>query len=179
MLLLLGRPSNAVSCYCQNSLYLYLSACGKNTGCYVLEKKTCSATVSWMPHLPELLEGFSLRNVLKPMCFFSWGSVLLSFKSMSIFPQTQGHRDFTSSLLITDITTCFERLQLFLFKKKQVFLKTMICRESRCILLIACGLQRSIHSSGYFWVSGFSVLVMEVYRHMLQCFHIVFPSVSL
>lgn len=108
----------------RNSLYLYLSACDKNTLCYSLEKKTCSATLSWTPHLPELLEGFSMKNVLKPMFFFfSWGSVLLSFKSMSIFPQTLGHLDFTSSLLITDVITCFERLQLLLFKKKKFFKK--------------------------------------------------------
>lgn len=69
----------------RNSLYLYLSACDKNTLCYSLEKKTCSATLSWTPHLPELLEGFSMKNVLKPMVFFSLGVVFCFHLSLCLY----------------------------------------------------------------------------------------------
>lgn len=83
----------------------FLSTCYENTLCYVLEKKTCSTSLCWIPHF-------------LPPAFFSQGRVLFSFKS-AYFHRLWGTLIFTSSILATDIITCPERLQLHLFKKKQ------------------------------------------------------------
>lgn len=147
---------------CQNAPLLFLSTCYENTQ-PVLWRKILFHFAGLDTTLDRGFRTFSIRAHTKTNPFCLQLRVPVLCKSVSVFLQSPGTLIFLPAFSPQTSSHAVRGYHCTCLRKKKKIKKNiiLICAEPRYILLIAWGLQRTLHTSGYFWVSKFSILMVE------------------